>query len=163
MKTKAELEAERARVVASLFPGKGGAAKVAHAAATASNAKQLRDQGWLPVKWKGAIRRLQELGIEVQKREDARVAATKDIPGTASEGQAAGTPIVMHWAPRWAVLVYEAEPCNETARDWALERAAKDEEFRQALETIATLSENQGTRERMANYIMELWEPPGDE
>lgn len=120
--------------------------------------QQLREAGYLPVKWKGTVARLKALGIEVQKRDDARTASSSN-PAAAGGG---GVSVTSYWAPRWAVLVSEAEPCNETAREWALEEATKNEPMRQALETISRLTDNVAARAKMADYIMEIWTPEGD-
>lgn len=59
------------------------------------------------------------------------------------------------WAPAWAVLLIEAEPCSEQAREQAIERATRDTEFRDALMTIAGFDD----RKKMADFIHEHWEP----
>jgi hypothetical protein len=111
--------------------------------------RQLRDEGWLPIKWAGTISRFKELGIEVKDRPDI-FTKPGDRPGATTGGEAGSL-----WGPRWAVLVAEAEPCNEDARDWALARGALDEEFRDGLMTVALF----GDRSRMATYVMEVWQP----
>lgn len=117
----------------------------------------------MPLKWAGTRARLKELGIEIQRHEDARVAGT-GIPGTLGAGPAAGeagTEVTSWWAPRWAVLVCEADPCNDDAKDWALARAVAEEEFKNTLDTIAMLADVTEARVKMAAFVMEMWPGPG--
>ncbi len=108
--------------------------------------RRLRDHGLLPVKWAGTVNRLRRAGVQVEKHPEAFVSA-RPIPGQRQEP-------AVEWAPRWAVLVAEADPCAEEARDWALDRAANDEDFKLALETIAALG---GDRFKMAGFVMAQW------
>jgi hypothetical protein len=117
--------------------------------------RALREQGMLPLRWAGSRARLEAHGIKVETRTDAVVTdAHEDVPGRVANGDSDES----LWAPRWAVLVVEAEPCNEGAVDWALARAVKDADFRDALDTIAAMATEQARR-RMADYVMEIWEP----
>ena len=118
--------------------------------------RRLRNAGWLPIRWHGTLTRFRELGIEIQVHRDTFV-QRHDGQGFGKQDRAPGriTGEDDHWGPAWAVLVAEAEPCNETARDWALARGAIDNEFRDALMTIAIY----GDRRRMADYVMEVWNP----
>ncbi len=110
--------------------------------------KRLREAGFSPIAWAGSETRLLEAGVTVTAEPDAYVSAKHKTPGMAD-------PKKHLWAPTWAVLVTEADPCNEAARDWALSHAVKDDEFRAALETVAGV----GDRRKMADFIMAMWEP----
>lgn len=116
---------------------------------------RLRADGMLSVKWSGTVTRLRNFGIKVEKHDDA-VVSTLSIPGMVPPAKGNGTKGTRSWwAPAWAVLVSEAEPLAEEARDWALEKGALDDDFRAALEVITTF----GDRKRMAEFVQELWEP----
>lgn len=110
--------------------------------------RKLREDGLMPVTWKGTVARLREGGIEVKLEKSVPVAPLVR-PGS-REGERA------HWAPAWAVLVAEAEPCNETAREWALRHAVENPEFAAELDTLARLGCD---RRKMGEYVMERWEP----
>lgn len=114
--------------------------------------QRLRDRGLLPIKWQGTITRFRELGIPITEDAEAFV-KTSTRPGAMPGG------VGSSWGPRWAVLVAEADPCNEDARDAMLRRAVADPEVKAALETIAVLADNGLARQKMADYVMELWNP----
>lgn len=145
MKTKKEKQAQAA--LAAIFPGRAAAKKPAQATTLSAN-RELREHGMLPVKLSVTVKRFKELGIAVEKRDDARVVR----PGGGSE-------VTSWWAPRWAVLVSEASPCNDAAIDAALVRGARDAEFAAAIDTIGSLADVKRAREKVADYIMEFWEP----
>lgn len=115
--------------------------------------RALRARGLAPVAWQGTATLLKEVGITTESHPDAYT-KQKQIPGQVlTEVEVSST-----WAPLWAVLVAEAEPCSETCRMWALRKAVADDEFRAALETIAALASSKARR-RMADYLVEVWEP----
>ncbi len=122
-----------------------------------SENKALRAKGLLPLRWVGSAARLRALGIEVQEHKDAvvRDASGKGIPGRLSTTDREPA---SYWAARWAVLVVEAEPCNDRAVEWALTRALQDEDFRASLDTIAMMA-SEDAKGKMADYVMEMWEP----
>lgn len=113
--------------------------------------RKLREQGLVPCKWVTTAAFLREHGVTVEDHPEADTAES-DIPGTLDESTL--------WAPRWAVLVAEAEPCNEEAKTQALTRARNDPSIAEALDAVARLAEADARR-KMADFIMELWEPEG--
>lgn len=117
---------------------------------TKSPNRRLRDAGLLPLKWMGTEQRLKRVGIRVERHPEARTSG-------AGPRMSSHPSLNDAWGPAWAVLVAEADPCGEEARDWALERAVKDETFRAALEAIAAL---EGNRVKMAAFIMGQWSEP---
>ncbi len=122
--------------------------------------RKLRDSGLLPIRWDGTVARLRDVGIKVESHTDVDASPSRSmaIPGQNMQNT--------WWGPRWAVLVAEADPCNETAKDWALAHAAANEEFRDALDTIARLiGDGARPRQKIADFVMEMWtpEPSGDD
>lgn len=114
--------------------------------------EQLRAQGWLPCVWKGSIPALQAAGIEIRKR-----ARAQDAPVRSIVGQIRG--LTDFWAPRWAVLTVEAEPCSDEAREQLLRRAVADPMVKAALESMAALIPDDKARAQMATFVMTMWEP----
>lgn len=70
----------------------------------------------------GHVARLRRAGISTEKHTTGRDAKPE------------------HWAPRWAVLIVGAEPISEEQRAAALERAPRDEVFRNAVLSVWALS-----------------------
>lgn len=144
---------------ANLFPVKGGqpnpnfVGRVGVANVQTENAK-LRANGMLPLRWDGARHMLKEAGVPVEQKNAYVEQYKKDIPG-----QVAVVGDLGWWAPRWAVLLVEGEPCNDDAREWALAKAMSDPEFKGALEAFATLADGKRAREQMAEFVMAQWEP----
>lgn len=127
----------------------------------------LHEQGLHRIRWAGSVARLREAGIAIVEKSFDRdsvpsgnfqPAWVKQRDGDKAREGHAGTEDLSYWAPRWAVLVAEAEPCNEAARTWALERAVRDSMFRDALMTVAAL----GDIGKMAAFVMAQWEPGND-
>lgn len=148
------------RQVANLFPmldGKPNPGFVARRAIPipkqVSENSKLRGRGLLPCKWTTTAHVLRAHGIVVEDHPEAYTAKA-DTPGMLS--------MSVLWAASWAVLVAEAEPCNEDAKAQVLRLAASNTEFRDALDTIARLSD-EDARRKMADFVMELWNPEGEE
>ncbi len=116
---------------------------------------RLRARGLMPLRWGGTRERLTAVGVEIELHPEALASATR------SGGQAVpGTDMTnTHWAAAWAVCIAEAEPCSEDARDWALEKAARDEDFRGAIDTIVRLGGTATARGSVADFVMEMWTP----
>ncbi len=118
--------------------------------------RRLRDAGLLPIRWDGTLSRLRDVGVPVESHpevEESWVSGGKSIPGQNLQNT--------WWAPRWAVLVAEADPCSEDAKDWALAHAYRDEEFRDALDSLARLiADGQRPRQKMADFVMAEWPGP---
>lgn len=147
-------EEDRRHRLAALFPMKNGKpnpdfASLEKRVPGVTENLALRDRGLAPCVWVATKVMLQDYGIPTEEHPEAVTQAGR-IPGQTGE--------IATWGPRWAVLVVEADPCNEAAKHQALERAMRDDEFRDALDTISRLAEKQARR-KMADYLMEMWEP----
>lgn len=145
------------RQIASLFPMKDGKPNPDYEALEkripgVQEHLALQERGLAPCVW--VATKLMLLAYRVPTEEHPNVFTRM---GNAGQNPAM-TGEIATWGPRWAVLVVEADPCNEQAKHQALERAMRDSEFRDALDTISRLAEKQARR-KMADYLMEMWEP----
>lgn len=113
---------------------------------------QLRERGWLPCVWKGSVPALKAAGIKLRARASTRDPMTRPIAGQI-------TGLTDYWAPRWAVLTVEAEPCNDEARTQLLRRAMTDPMVKAALQSMAALIDGDKARAQMATFVMSMWEP----
>lgn len=74
-----------------------------------------------------------------------------------------------YFAPAWAVYVLEAEPCNDAAREQFMERVKEEPDLSEAIDLLIRtlpMKHEEGTpaastalRRKIADYILELWEP----
>jgi hypothetical protein len=120
----------------------------------------LREQGLMPVRWPSARVRLSEAGIPPRTYSSVKTgyAGPLATPGIDLSNK--------WWAPSWAVLVAECDPCKDEAKVWMLKRAVREPEVKAQLEALATLmlksfvpTESVGVRTRFADVVMELWNP----
>ena len=111
---------------------------------------RLRATGLLPVRLAGTIARLREAGVPFAKS-NAHVHASK-LPGASPSG---------YWAPGWAVMICEAEPVADAARDWAMAEALRNEDFKRAIDALVRLVDpaKRTLSMTIADFIMEAWTP----
>jgi hypothetical protein len=115
---------------------------------------ELYAKGLLPLRWASTLDRLRKVGIVVESH---WCIPSRRLAHAGIGGQDTSNSL---WAPRWAVLIAEADPCNDEARDQALTRARRDSHFLEAVDALAQLLDDHGNRRaRMADFIMETWEP----
>ena len=97
-------------------------------------------KGLAPIRWAGTEERLREVGIRITTTQPIFVGGQPNNHAT-------------KFAPIWAVLICEAEPLSEEAREWALAQAMNGGEVKDAIDVMVLLTP---ARYQFATFIEEL-------
>ena len=94
------------------------------------------DRGLRPLRQAGAAQRLRRAGVVVEMLKPEEYSTCR---------QRYAGKVHQWWAPRWASALLSAEPISDEPRWCAMRRAARDEDFANALLTIIDAHARPGT------------------